>query len=205
MPTNATETAATNEGLAAVVSDSACEKGPATMNAAEPTGAETSSPSSETPLAEASSVAASGRVLAVCLSERKGVRKKPVDSIKLEVGSGVVGDAHAGSWHRQVSLLPNESVDELRGVLPALAPGDFAENVLTEGLDLKSLPVGTVLAVGEALVAVTQIGKKCHNDCEIKRLVGKCAMPSEGIFAVVIRDGAVRRGDGVRVVEVCER
>lgn len=205
MPTNATETAATNEGLAAVVSDSACEKGPATMNAAEPTVAETSSPSSETPLAEASSEAASGRVLAVCLSERKGVRKKPVDSIKLEVGSGVVGDAHAGSWHRQVSLLPNESVDELRGVLPALAPGDFAENVLTEGLDLKSLPVGTVLAVGEALVAVTQIGKKCHNDCEIKRLVGKCAMPSEGIFAVVIRGGVVRRGDGVRVVEVCER
>ncbi len=205
MPANATGSVATSEGSAATVSDSACERGAATMNAASPTVADMSPASSEVPLPGATPQSTSGRVLAVCLSERKGVRKKPLDSIKLEVGSGVVGDAHAGSWHRQVSLLPNESVDELREVLPALAPGDFAENVLTEGLDLKSLPVGTVLAVGEALVAVTQIGKKCHNDCEIKRLVGKCAMPSEGIFAVVIRGGDVRRGDGVRVVEVCER
>lgn len=144
-------------------------------------------------------------VVAVCTSDKKGVRKKPVDVIELAVGTGVVGDAHAGAWHRQVSLLPDESVDELREVLPNLAPGDFAENILTRGLDLKSLPVGTVVAAGEALVAVTQIGKKCHNDCEIKRLTGKCAMPTEGIFAVVIRDGKVRAGDEVRVVEVCER
>ncbi len=146
-----------------------------------------------------------GTVLAVCMSEKKGVRKAPVDSISLEVGVGVAGDAHAGNWHRQVSLLPNESVDELREVLPNLAAGDFAENILTEGLDLKSLPVGTVLEVGQALVAVTQIGKKCHNDCEIKRLVGKCAMPSEGIFAVVVRGGEVRAKDAVRVVEVCAK
>ncbi len=144
-------------------------------------------------------------VVAVCTSDKKGVRKKPVDVIELAVGTGVVGDAHAGAWHRQVSLLPDESVDELREVLPNLAPGDFAENILTRGLDLKSLPVGTVVAAGEALVAVTQIGKKCHNDCEIKRLTGKCAMPTEGIFAVVIRDGKVRAGDEIRVVEVCER
>lgn len=144
-------------------------------------------------------------VVAVCTSDKKGVRKKPVDVIELAVGTGVVGDAHAGAWHRQVSLLPDESVDELREVLPNLAPGDFAENILTRGLDLKGLPVGTVVAAGEALVAVTQIGKKCHNDCEIKRLTGKCAMPTEGIFAVVIRDGKVRAGDEVRVVEVCER
>ncbi|WP_293673624.1 MOSC domain-containing protein [uncultured Parolsenella sp.] len=144
-------------------------------------------------------------VVAVCTGDKKGVRKKPVDVIELAVGTGVVGDAHAGAWHRQVSLLPDESVDELRGVLPNLVPGDFAENILTRGLDLKSLPVGTVVAAGEALVAVTQIGKKCHNDCEIKRLTGKCAMPTEGIFAVVIRDGKVRAGDEVRVVEVCER
>lgn len=144
-------------------------------------------------------------VVAVCTSDKKGVRKKLVDVIELAVGTGVVGDAHAGAWHRQVSLLPDESVDELREVLPNLAPGDFAENILTRGLDLKSLPVGTVVAAGEALVAVTQIGKKCHNDCEIKRLTGKCAMPTEGIFAVVIRDGKVRAGDEVRVVEVCER
>lgn len=144
-------------------------------------------------------------VVAVCTSDKKGARKKPVDVIELAVGTGVVGDAHAGAWHRQVSLLPDESVDELREVLPNLVPGDFAENILTRGLDLKSLPVGTVVAAGEALLAVTQIGKKCHNDCEIKRLTGKCAMPTEGIFAVVIRDGKVRAGDEVRVVEVCER
>ena len=144
-------------------------------------------------------------VVAVCTSDKKGVRKKPVDVIDLAVGTGVVGDAHAGAWHRQVSLLPDESVDELREVLPNLAPGDFAENILTRGLDLKSLPVGTVVAAGEALVAVTQIGTKCHNDCEIKRLTGKCAMPTEGIFAVVIRGGKVRAGDEVRVVEVYER
>ena len=144
-------------------------------------------------------------VVAVCVSERKGTRKRPVEGIELAVGTGAVGDAHAGAWHRQVSLLPDEAVDGLRAALPSLAPGDFAENILTRGLDLKALPVGTVLAAGTALLAVTQIGKKCHNDCEIKRLTGKCAMPSEGIFAVVIRDGVVRAGDTVRVVEVSER
>ena len=101
-----------------------------------------------------------------------------------------------------MSLLPDEAVDELRQVLPNLKAGDFAENILTRGLDLKSLPVGTVISVGEALIAVTQIGKKCHNDCEIKRLVGKCAMPSEGIFTVVIRGGEVRPGDEAHVMEV---
>ena len=143
-----------------------------------------------------------GEVIAVCTSVEKGVRKQSVDSIELEVGTGVVGDAHSGAWHRQVSLLPDEAVDELRQVLPNLKAGDFAENILTRGLELKSLPVGTVISVGETLLAVTQIGKKCHNDCEIKRLVGKCAMPSEGIFTVVIRGGEVRPGDEVHVMEV---
>lgn len=143
-----------------------------------------------------------GEVIAVCTSAEKGVRKQSVDSIELEVGTGVVGDAHSGAWHRQVSLLPDEAVDDLRQVLPNLKAGDFAENILTCGLDLKSLPVGTVISVGETLLAVTQIGKKCHNDCEIKRLVGKCAMPSEGIFTVVIRGGEVRPGDEVHVMEV---
>ena len=143
-----------------------------------------------------------GEVIAVCTSAEKGVRKQSVASIELEVDTGVVGDAHSGAWHRQVSLLPDEAVDDLRQVLPNLKAGDFAENILTRGLDLKSLPVGTVISVGEALLAVTQIGKKCHNDCEIKRLVGKCAMPSEGIFTVVIRGGEVRPGDEVHVMEV---
>ena len=140
-------------------------------------------------------------VIAVCVSERKGTRKHPVEAIELLVGTGVAGDAHAGAWHRQVSLLPDEAVDELRGALPSLAPGDFAENILTRGLDLKSLPVGTTLAAGTALLAVTQIGKKCHNDCEIKRTTGKCVMPTEGIFAIVIKEGRIQAGDEIEVLK----
>ena len=139
-------------------------------------------------------------VEAVCVSERKGTRKHPVDAIELVPGSGVAGDAHAGNWHRQVSLLPAEAVDTMRDVLPELAPGDFAENVLTRGLDLKALPVGTVLSAGTAELVVTQIGKTCHNDCEISRLTGKCVMPREGIFCVVTRGGVVRAGDRVTVM-----
>ncbi|WP_417801776.1 MOSC domain-containing protein [Thermophilibacter provencensis] len=134
------------------------------------------------------------------MSERKGTRKRPVDAIRLVVGEGVAGDAHAGNWHRQVSLLPAEAVDTLRGVLPELSPGDFAENILTRGLDLKGLPVGTVLQAGTAELVVTQIGKTCHNDCEIRRLTGKCVMPSEGIFCVVTRGGQVSAGDRVTVM-----
>lgn len=138
-------------------------------------------------------------VVAVSISEKKGTRKKPQDSIRLVVGHGVEGDAHAGNWHRMVSLLPEESVDVMREMLPNLAAGDFAENILTRGLSLKELPVGTVLEVGECELVVTQIGKKCHNDCEIHRLTGKCVMPTDGIFAVVTRGGVVRPGDAVRV------
>ena len=139
-------------------------------------------------------------VEAVCVSEEKGTRKHPVDEIELVVGEGVAGDAHAGRWHRQVSLLPAEAVDELRGLLPELAPGDFAENVLTRGLDLKALPVGTVLRAGAAELVVTQIGKECHAACEIRRLTGRCAMPTEGIFCVVTRGGSLRAGDRLEVV-----
>ena len=139
-------------------------------------------------------------VEAVCVSEEKDTRKHPVDEIELVVGEGVAGDAHAGRWHRQVSLLPAEAVDELRGLLPELAPGDFAENVLTRGLDLKALPVGTVLRAGAAELVVTQIGKECHAACEIRRLTGRCAMPTEGIFCVVTRGGSLRAGDRLEVV-----
>lgn len=149
--------------------------------------------------AEGPAAGARGTVEAVCTSAEKGVRKRPVEAIELRVGTGVVGDAHAGAWHRQVSLLPAEAVDELRDVLPDLAPGDFAENVLMRGMDLKALPVGTVLLAGSAELVVTQIGKTCHNDCEIRRLTGRCAMPTEGVFCVVTRDGELRAGDAVRV------
>ena len=140
------------------------------------------------------------RVLAVCVSERKGEKKHPVEEIRLEAGHGAVGDAHAGPWHRQVSLLANESVDKMRAGGLTLHAGDFAENVLTEGVALRTLPVGTRPRVGEALLEITQIGKECHSDCEIKKQVGVCVMPAEGVFAVVLKDGAVKAGDGIEVV-----
>lgn len=142
---------------------------------------------------------ADGVVVATSISTKKGTRKVPQESIRLEVGLGVAGDAHAGAWHRMVSLLPEESVDEMRELLPKLAAGDFAENILTRGLSLKDLPVGTVLEVGECELAMTQIGKKCHNDCEISRITGKCVMPTDGVFAVVTRGGTVRPGDPIRI------
>ena len=134
-------------------------------------------------------------IIAVCISDRKGIRKHPVPSLELRVGQGILGDAHAGNWHRQVSLLAQESIDTMTDLGLNLTPGDFAENIVVRGMDLKALPVGTVLRAGTALLAVTQIGKECHNDCAIKQAVGKCVMPTEGIFAVVLKDGAVKPGD----------
>ena len=146
-------------------------------------------------------ISPAGSVVAVSVSHKKGTRKTPVDAIELRVGLGIVGDAHAGAWHRQVSLLPQESLEAMLEKIPGLAPGDFAENIMTRGLDLKALPVGTVLQVGEAELAITQIGKTCHNDCEIRRLAGDCVMPREGVFCVVTRGGRVQAGDLVRVRE----
>ncbi len=140
------------------------------------------------------------RVLAVCISTRKGEKKHPVEEIRLRIDHGIVGDAHAGNWHRQVSLLANESVDKMREKGLTLSAGDFAENILTEGLVLRTLPIGTRLRVGEAELEITQIGKECHNDCEIKKQVGVCVMPAEGVFAVVKREGVVRAGDGIEVL-----
>lgn len=142
-----------------------------------------------------------GEVLAVCTSERKGERKQVRESVELRVGHGIEGDVHAGNWHRQVSLLANEAVDAMRDRGLELAAGDFAENILTRGIDLPALPVGTVLAIGDALLAVTQIGKECHTDCDIKRQVGMCVMPTRGIFCIVLRGGIVRAGDEIRIVE----
>lgn len=139
-------------------------------------------------------------VTAVCLSEKKGVQKHEVPEIKLVFGHGIAGDAHAGNWHRQVSLLADESVEKMRVLGWDLHPGAFAENILTKGIDLKTLPVGTQLAIGETLLCVTQIGKECHNDCAIKQTTGKCVMPTEGIFAVVLRGGTVKPGDEIKIV-----
>ena len=138
-------------------------------------------------------------VIAVCLSEKKGIQKHEVPEIELQFGYGIAGDAHGGNWHRQVSLLADESVDKMRALGWELAPGAFAENILTRGIDLKSIPVGTLLEIGDALLCVSQIGKECHNDCAIKKTTGKCVMPTEGIFAIVIRGGIIRPGEEIKV------
>ena len=140
-------------------------------------------------------------IRAVCISERKGMQKHPVDSVVLRPHHGIVGDAHAGDWHRQVSFLAKESVDRMQAkVAVPLFPGAFAENVLCEGIAFSALPVGTRLRVGTALCEVTQIGKECHADCAIRRQAGDCVMPREGIFAVVLAAGEARPGDEIVVV-----
>lgn len=141
------------------------------------------------------------QVVSVNISEKKGTVKREVPEIQLKLRHGIVGDAHAGDWHRQISLLAEESVDKMRSLLPDLPPGAFAENVNTRGIELKTLPIGTRLRLGETVVEVTQIGKECHSDCEIKRRTGKCVMPTEGIFAVVVKGGTVRRGDEIEIIK----
>jgi MOSC domain-containing protein YiiM len=141
----------------------------------------------------------SGRVAAVCLSTNKGERKTPVEKIMLRKDHGIVGDAHAGEWHRQVSLLAMESIAKMQALGLDVTTGDFAENITTEGIDLVSLPVGTRLEVGESVLEVTQIGKECHTRCAIYQQAGDCVMPKEGIFAAVIVGGSASPGDRIRV------
>ena len=142
-----------------------------------------------------------GKVRAVCISEAKGTQKHEVDEVYLEKEHGIVGDAHAGKWHRQVSLLAAESIAKTQEALDyKLANGDFAENIVTEGIVLYTLPVGTKLQIGEAEGEVTQIGKECHHGCAIRELAGDCVMPREGIFIRVNKPGKVRPGDEIKVL-----
>ena len=142
------------------------------------------------------------RVVAVCTSQKKGTKKKEVDKGLLQVNFGLVGDAHADSGtRRQVSLLAVESIAKMRDLGLEVKPGDFAENLTTEDIDLVALPVGTRLSVGNQIVLeVTQIGKECHTRCAIYRQVGTCIMPVEGVFAKVIKGGPVSAGDSIKVV-----
>lgn len=140
------------------------------------------------------------KVISVNISEKKGTPKYSVAEIQLKLRHGIVGDAHAGDWHRQISLLAEESVDKMRRMLPQLEPGAFAENINTMGIELKNLPIGTRLRIGDAEVEITQIGKKCHNDCAIKRAAGSCVMPTEGVFAVVVREGIIQAGDPIKIL-----
>lgn len=143
----------------------------------------------------------SPRILAVSVSKEKGVKKTNVPQGLLVPGFGLEGDAHAGPWHRQVSLLDINSIEKMRAKELEINPGDFAENITTEGLDLTSLPIGTRLKLGQkALVEVTQIGKTCHAGCAIFKLVGDCVMPKEGIFVQVLEGGWIKPGDAIEVL-----
>jgi MOSC domain-containing protein YiiM len=141
------------------------------------------------------------KIIAVCKSEEKGTRKEAVVEGILKEGYGLVGDAHADRCtHRQVSLLAMESINKMRELGFELGPGDFAENLTTQGVELTSLPVGTKISVGkDVLLEVTQIGKECHRGCAIYQEIGKCIMPKEGIFAKVFRGGFVKAGDEIMV------
>jgi len=140
-------------------------------------------------------------IIAVCKSKKKGTKKEPGEQGLLKEDYGLIGDAHADCCtHRQVSLLARESIDKMRHLGFDVGPGDFAENLTTEGIDLTSLTPGTRMSVGkEVILEVTQIGKDCHTGCAIYREIGKCIMPKEGIFARVICSGLVRAGDPIEV------
>ena len=142
-----------------------------------------------------------GKIVSVNISDSKGVRKKPVKEAVLRAEYGIEGDAHASSdWHRQVSLLALESIRKMQALDLDVNPGDFAENITTEGIDLLSLPVGTRLEIGSGVVAeVSQIGKECHTRCAIYYQAGDCVMPTEGIFVRVLRGGQIEEGDIIRV------
>ena len=138
-------------------------------------------------------------VEAVCTSEKKGVVKKEQNQIVLKADWGIEGDAHAGKWHRQVSLLASESIELVREVLPTLKKGAFAENIITRGIALEKIGIGRRIRIGDsAVLEITQIGKECHNSgCAIKKATGDCIMPREGLFAKVIEGGRIAPGDEI--------
>jgi MOSC domain-containing protein YiiM len=141
------------------------------------------------------------KIIAVCRSETKGTRKENINSGILRQEFGLIGDAHADSgWHRQVSLLAMESIEKMRKMGYNVGPGDFAENITCEGIELMTLPIGTRLAVGkEILLEISQIGKECHTGCAIFKQTGKCIMPKEGVFARVIQGGMASVGDVIEI------
>ena len=143
-------------------------------------------------------------IIAVCKSKEKGTKKEVVLNGILREDYGLIGDAHADcGTHRQISLLAIESINKMRGLGLAVGPGDFAENLTTEGIDVVSLPVGTHISVGDKIILeISQIGKECHTGCAIYRQTGKCIMPKEGVFAKVIRGGLVRTGDTINVINL---
>jgi MOSC domain-containing protein YiiM len=141
-----------------------------------------------------------GYIEAICLSSKKGVVKKPVPYSTFIKNWGIEGDAHAGKWHRQISLLAGESIDLIKIKIPSLSQGAFAENIITRGINLLNLRIGDKLILNEeAILEITQIGKKCYTSCAIKRISGDCIMPREGLFAKVIKGGKIKKGDPINL------
>lgn len=141
-----------------------------------------------------------GKVLAICISEKKGTQKHKIEEAHLIPNWGIEGDAHAGKWHRQVSLLSFEKIEEFREKGANVDFGAFGENLVVEGFDLRAIPVGTKIRVGSALLRLTQIGKECHSHCAIYHQVGDCIMPREGVFAEVLEEGVIHPGDEVQLL-----
>ncbi len=141
------------------------------------------------------------KVVAINISEKKGTIKTPISVGEFKMDHGLVGDAHAGDWHRQISLLGQESIDKMIKLgAKDLTPGKFAENLTTKGICLYELPIGTRLKIGETIQEVTQIGKTCHSGCEIKKLTGDCIMPREGIFTKIIKSGTILPEDEIIIL-----
>jgi len=138
-----------------------------------------------------------GNIVSINISLKKGTKKKPVSQATIIEGFGIEQDAHAGNWHRQVSFLAIESIEKMREKGLNVGPGDFAENITTSGISLVDLKIGSQFTIGECLFEVTQIGKTCHDRCEIYKLTGDCIMPKEGIFAKVLKGGRIKVGDEI--------
>ena len=140
-------------------------------------------------------------ITAICVSKKKGEKKQSIDDAVLLNKNGIEGDAHAGDWHRQISLLSEDSVATIRNKGLDLSPGDFAENILVQGIKVADLPVGARLGIADKVeLEITQIGKECHNKCAIYEQVGDCIMPREGVFARVLKEGYIKAGDPIEVV-----
>lgn len=141
-----------------------------------------------------------GKIMAVCISEKRGTQKKNIEKVRLIENFGLEGDAHGGNWHRQVSLLSYEKVRAFEEKGISVEDGAFGENLLVEGFDFKTLPIGTRFRCGDVLLEMTQIGKECHSHCEIYQAVGDCIMPREGVFARVLHGGEIQIGDELEIV-----
>jgi len=143
------------------------------------------------------------KIVSINISDKKGVRKKPVESVVIKENYGIEGDAHASEkWHRQISLLALESIEKMQAMGLKVGPGDFAENITTQGIDLPVLPIGTRMTIGnEVEVEVSQIGKVCHTRCAIYHQAGDCVMPKEGIFVKVLEGGTIKKGDEIKTIK----